>query len=271
MGLSAVPLPNNLNPPSALAFNKPLPSVAAAAPGVTLFPNSRRVTANAVHINGAAPGTSPEPPDANQDTRFPPRPRTAPDSATSGAAAAISADPATVGATAATTGIDTDAADCADDRPAAGDVDGTPSTPGVANCIRGAKSNPDDGGLAAAPVVASAEPTTGGDMLSSKSCPPGAPIATEPVESPRAAEPAAARTARPAATPSPDEEAAFAVRPERPAGPPARVEEPGEFAALEPVDPGEPVESAKVTGIAAAAEPIPNATASAPTRPTYRA
>ena len=40
---------------------------------------------------------------------------------------------------------------------------------------------------------------------------------------------------------------------------------------LAPVDPAEPVVSAKATGIAATADPTPNATASAPTRPTYDA
>jgi hypothetical protein len=42
-------------------------------------------------------------------------------------------------------------------------------------------------------------------------------------------------------------------------------------AALEPVDPAEPVVSAAANGIAATAEPTPRATARAPTRPTYRA
>lgn len=42
-------------------------------------------------------------------------------------------------------------------------------------------------------------------------------------------------------------------------------------AALEPVDPAEPVVSADANGIAATAEPTPRATARAPTRPTYRA
>jgi hypothetical protein len=42
-------------------------------------------------------------------------------------------------------------------------------------------------------------------------------------------------------------------------------------AALDPVDPAEPVVSAAANGIAATAEPTPRATASAPTRPTYRA
>ena len=39
----------------------------------------------------------------------------------------------------------------------------------------------------------------------------------------------------------------------------------------EPVEPAEPVVSANATGTAAIAEPTPNATANAPTRPTYRA
>lgn len=42
-------------------------------------------------------------------------------------------------------------------------------------------------------------------------------------------------------------------------------------AALDPVDPAEPVVSAAANGIAATAEPTPRATARAPTRPTYRA
>ena len=39
-------------------------------------------------------------------------------------------------------------------------------------------------------------------------------------------------------------------------------------AALDALDPAEPVVSAAATGIAAIAEPMPNATAKAPTRPT---
>jgi hypothetical protein len=42
-------------------------------------------------------------------------------------------------------------------------------------------------------------------------------------------------------------------------------------AALDPVDPAEPVVSAAANGIAATADPTPRATARAPTRPTYRA
>jgi hypothetical protein len=43
-----------------------------------------------------------------------------------------------------------------------------------------------------------------------------------------------------------------------------------ESEAFDPVDPAEPVVSANATGIDPIAEPTPNATANAPTRPTYR-
>ncbi|MEI7546189.1 MAG: hypothetical protein WCJ53_15355, partial [Mycobacteriaceae bacterium] len=42
----------------------------------------------------------------------------------------------------------------------------------------------------------------------------------------------------------------------------------GEPAALDPVEPAEPVVSANATGIATTAEPTPSVTARAPTRPT---
>jgi hypothetical protein len=44
----------------------------------------------------------------------------------------------------------------------------------------------------------------------------------------------------------------------------------GEFTAAEPLDPAEPAVSANANGTDAIAEPTPNATANAPTRPTYR-
>ena len=46
------------------------------------------------------------------------------------------------------------------------------------------------------------------------------------------------------------------------------VDDPAEADDSEPTDPAEPVVSANATGTAAIAEPTPNATASAPTRPT---
>ena len=67
-----------------------------------------------------------------------------------------------------------------------------------------------------------------------------------------------------------------AVEPPRPAraapreGTDADAEDADE-ASEEPAEPAEPVVSANATGTDATAEPTPNATASAPTRPTYAA
>jgi hypothetical protein len=47
--------------------------------------------------------------------------------------------------------------------------------------------------------------------------------------------------------------------------------EAAESAELDPDDPPDPVVSANATGTDATAEPTPNATAKAPTRPTYAA
>lgn len=61
-------------------------------------------------------------------------------------------------------------------------------------------------------------------------------------------------------------------RSERRDGPDERVDTPEEPSAdPDPLAPADPVVSANTSGIAPAAEPIPNATAKAPTRPTYRA
>jgi len=60
---------------------------------------------------------------------------------------------------------------------------------------------------------------------------------------------------------------AFAVEPALPA--PAPVESAPVESAVE-LDPAEPVVSANAIGIDATADPTPNATANAPTRPTYR-
>jgi hypothetical protein len=68
---------------------------------------------------------------------------------------------------------------------------------------------------------------------------------------------------------------ALLPRPERRADVPALVEEPAaeaeDSAEPVPVEPAEPVVSAKANGIAANPEPTPRAMANAPTRPTYLA
>ena len=88
----------------------------------------------------------------------------------------------------------------------------------------------------------------------------------------------APRLPDPAEDPPAESPAAEPARPAR-AGPrdgafvdsDAADPEPAESAELDPDDPAEPVVSANATGTDATAEPTPNATANAPTRPTNRA
>lgn len=80
----------------------------------------------------------------------------------------------------------------------------------------------------------------------------------------------------PPVLPEPDaSESEGSVRPGRRVGAPARVDELVEAEPSDgepdPAEPPEPVVSAKAIGIAARPEPTPRATASAPTRPTYKA
>lgn len=98
---------NCANGPAPVAFalgdtNKALPADAAADAETEPFPKSRRVNANAVHINGPATGTSPEPPEANHDHKLAPNPLTAPEP-TTGATAATGADAAVLDAACAAT------------------------------------------------------------------------------------------------------------------------------------------------------------------------
>ena len=74
--------------------------VVAAAPGTAdpRAPTSRRVNAAAVHINDAAPGTSPLPPAPNQDSSFELSPDTAPGALAAVITGADTAGPDTVGA-----------------------------------------------------------------------------------------------------------------------------------------------------------------------------
>lgn len=122
-GWSAVPLPMKIRMKSPIgsAVNFPVAAalgedtvngspvdVDAAAPTPTDDrPESRRVTANAVHANGAAAGTSPPLPVCNHASRPRPIPDTDPDSAAAalGAAVITGASPACVAA-AAITGVD---------------------------------------------------------------------------------------------------------------------------------------------------------------------
>jgi hypothetical protein len=279
-----------------LAFNKPLPNPLpnddAAAPTAEPRPNSRRLNANAVHINGAAPGTSPEPPEANHDNKPPPTPPTEPDAAagtaitgTSAGAALVAAEPPAAGAT--------DTAAAAATRPEAEAPEDTSPAAALDACAAGAAGADSPTGTPTGPEDPADDGTSGDtdDEGAAES-----PETTSPERASRStrlpAEPLPARRAAgldgsatglsptpSAALPAPAEESTDPrdTRPGRRTGPlPFDAEADAddaddEPAESDPVEPAEPVVSANATGIAAAAEPIPNATANAPTRPTNRA
>jgi hypothetical protein len=185
----------------------------AGLAALATVPSSRRVTASAVHIKGAAAGASPPELPSSQDDRSAPAPLTEPTAAEARDAAEITgATDAAVGAT----------------------------------------------GEALSSVSSAALGVTAGDDGMIGESVREVLVATEAELPPLRASADAEREPR-----------------RGPAGVDDRADDTsavGELSeALEPVDPEDPVLSANAAGIAAIAEPTPNATASAPTRPTYRA
>ena len=220
--------------------------VVVAAAGLAVLadaPDSRRVAARAVHINGAAAGASPLP-EPNQDNRFDPTSLTEVE-----AVAARGVAVATGAAVAAGTG------DAGEElsTTVVGASTTTPVGTGVSTDVREEPLLPADGDGTDGVVST-------GEVLS-ELCRVGAAEAGEPP--PRTGESEAV-----------DDGDAPLPRPDRRAGALALVEEPADADEPEvpvPVDPAEPVVSAYASGIAARPEPTPRATASAPTRPTYLA
>jgi len=200
-------------------------------PAVAAAPNSRRDAASAVHANGPTTGASPSEPVCNHDTT---------------AAPTTVAEP--VARTAATGAADrTSAAE--DDSTAIEDPDDT--TGATTSASRISRVTPDrrtDGTAGVrCRVVASG----------SGSCP------RDPVDEPARSTAESARGAAPRSARRDGTRALVDADVDAPPDP--------DSAALDPVDPAEPVVSAAANGIAAIAEPTPRATARAPTRPTYRA
>lgn len=319
----------------------PVDTDAAAATPVAVAPNSRRVTANADHANGAAAGTSPDEPVCNHANRPRPIPETAPEAvAACGvaripgtcAAAARAADPtgpagSTAGATRAcecSTEITESAEGTVTEDPAA-ERDGTsitgtsgvvaadgaiPPPPTVdgtagvsckagASTLPGVDSEPVRRPRSGAPVSPVTEPPRAGEagpgppvgVPDSADDPPGVVSAPGPrVPPPGESEPegvaggSAAGISTGMSTGASDTGASAlgvscAGGSTAVAGPrvPTRVfggvadddeDEPSE---LDPVDPPDPVRSASASGIDTTTEPMPSATASAPTRPMKRA
>ena len=77
----------------------PRVTAAAAVTVLDVTPDSRRVAASTVHINGAASGASPPEPEPNQDSRSAPIPLTELDAAAARAGASMTTGAAAAGAT----------------------------------------------------------------------------------------------------------------------------------------------------------------------------
>jgi hypothetical protein len=240
----------------------PLLTAAAGTAVRETPPNSRRVKANADHANGAAPGSPSLPPEPSHTNTPAPRPLTPPE-------AAATRGTLIPGATAdgSTSEPDDDTTDEGAMKPGV-----TPAS-SVGDAVAGVGSGDADcdasgrrRGFAVpdVPDVPALRAPVGefaaGESLFEES-EAGSP-AVDPAEGARLLdEPwSEALEAPPRARDVP--RAGALVDAEAPED---------ESAPREPVDPAEPVVSAAANGIDAIADPTPSATASAPTRPTYRA
>ena len=266
------PAPGPINDAAAPAELVVAADLTAAAP---FTPDSRRLTANAAHANGAAPGTPPSEPAPNHDNNTDPNPDTPPEAAAAfGAAVNTGTDAA--GATAITrTDPPTPRVRAGADAADAAGATARPTPAAAGSATTGAAGVVLDGGE---DVPVAAEGAAAGDAERAPRCgaatevsPPSAVMSVEPcptrdVDADAGAEALGeGAVLGPPRVPEGVEPAAVAVRV------PPRVVGPDELFALEPDDPAEPVVSANATaGMAATAAPTPNATANAPTRPTNR-
>lgn len=258
--------------------------VAAAAAGVTaFFPISRRLIAAAAHINGAAAGAWPSPPACNHDSRPRLIPSTEPEADAGRGDAVITGASATTGTATASTATDTgsvssvgtagdeSAADTPGSGTTAADTDGLGAT-WLSGAVLGTPV-----GVGAVSVDRSRTEGISTSSAVSATPAPRRPPRTVSAELPSvvAAEPVPGRAGDP-----PFEGSSAGATTEDPPRRPVRVltrlsvrDDAESLAAEEPdpVDPPDPVVSANATGTDAIAEPTPNATANAPTRPTHRA
>jgi hypothetical protein len=244
--------------------------------------NSRRVAATAVQASGAAPGAPPSLPPLSQASRRSLNPDTEPPAA----GAAVIAGAAAAGATAAVAGADTIAlAAAAVARDFTG-VDARSGTGAAGAALWGATTAAD-----AAPPFDATAVAEAGSLIGAVVCAAGGasfvalgfstttgapPPRTTGAESEAAGAVPEPRESAPvpAVAPAP----VVSVEPDRVSrAPPCEardgleVDDPPVLWS-DPVDPATPVVSAyAATGTETTAAPIPNATARAPTRPTYRA
>jgi hypothetical protein len=250
----------------------PLVVVEAAALATPVpKPSSRRAVAAAAHASGAAAGASP-PPAPNHESKLPLTPLTDPR-----AVAAL-----ITGASAAAGPVNADT-DTPDSTAGAADVGESVSTGEsfVGNATGSetsvsitARGDGADAGAGAEPLdpLSTVVPSGAGVELFRRL---GAELAAEPPGTPE--RPARVEEVAPSDEELSSEAADPAPGPEDPRPLRAGLDLGEDFdaasdddasAELDPVEPADPVVSANATGTDATADPTPNATASAPTRPT---
>lgn len=245
-------------------------------------PSSRRVTANAAHASGAAAGESPPLPEPSQDNSAEPIEFTDPRGVaviTGTSAGASSTAAAEAGAT-------------TDSTTAAGAGTGEASLFGMPDPAPNAESTAGAGESSTPPDPADATSDGGGATASESSASDAAVSFTAGSEFLRRGDAGpAGRSAGPCTRARGPASSVAEDSAESDPAPPASVEsrppargvragevlreddeeDDDESAELDPLDPAEPVVSANAIGSEPRPEPTPKATASAPTRPTYRA
>lgn len=283
LGSVAVPLPTKnrstlpgcqvaaaLGDATAEPTGSPVLTVAAAFAGRDTPPSSRRAAANATHASGAAAGASP-PPAPNQESRLPLTPLTDPRAVAavitgaSAAAGTVNAGTDTADSTAGATGVAAESVSTSESF--VGSATGSENSVSTKLCGVGAAA-----GAGIEPLVppSTVLPAGAGVELFRRL---GAELAAEvpgTLERPAQVAPSDEELSSGAADSTPG--------PEDPRPPRAGLDLVEEFdddasdddasAELDPVEPADPVVSANATGTDATADPTPNATASAPTRPT---
>ena len=237
----------------------PLLLTAAAGAAVDTDPfNSRRLAAATVHANGANVGPSPLPPEPNQPKRFPLTPCTPPAAARAAArmeGAAAAAGDATGADEPSPAPTSESATGAIEFEPAAvsdAGIDGRSTVPGL---IPAAPATPDTTELGRG--CRTLEPAAAGPETPEESLPP---VAGDSLPEPEATP---LRRPDPAAAPP-----GARTGPRTVGDLVAGADDEAVDESVEPAEPADPVVSANATGTDATAEPTPNATANAPTRPT---
>jgi hypothetical protein len=202
------------------------------------------------------------PPDPSQARRPPLTPRTPPAAARITGAAAAAGDAAEAEEFPPSSESATGAADSAPEEESGDGTDGTSTDPGVTPGVPATPDTTELGRGWRTPELAAAPATSGESFPLATD---GDPLPDPADPDPRRPDPATDPATDPAADPW-DARACLRAGDDVVAGVPGDEDD-----ADDPVEPADPVVSANATGAHATAEPTPNATANAPTRPIWAA